>query len=194
MRNVTGANRGAVMAGRRDALTAASACILLAEKIAAGDPGHGTVATAGKLSVFPNSTNVIPEKVTFTVEVRDSDNKKIQDAMEEIIGAFKEECHKRDVRLSIREVADNKPIHMKDDMVRFMTELADCSGLDFQVMGSGAVHDASMLAQKVDVAMIFVPSIGGRSHVREEDTKEVDLAAGGEFLLSVIWHMLWRKK
>lgn len=181
------------MAGRRDALTAASACILLAERIAARDPGHETVATAGKLFVSPNSTNVIPEKVTFTVEVRDRDNNKIQDTMEEIIAAFKSECHKRDVGLKTREVADNKAIHLKDDMVKFMTTLADRSGLDFQVMGSGAVHDASMLAQKVDVAMIFVPSIGGRSHVREENTKETDLVAGGAFLMDVIWAMLQKR-
>lgn len=129
----------------------------------------------------------------FTVEVRDRDNQKIQSAMEEIIAAFREECQRRDVRLSVREVADNKAIHLKGPMVKLITDLADKSGLDFQVMGSGAVHDASMLAQKVDVAMIFVPSIGGRSHVREEDTKEADLKAGGQFLLSTVWHLLHRQ-
>ncbi len=178
------------MAGRRDALTAAAACILLVEKIAAKDPGHETVATAGKLFVFPNATNVIPEKVIFTVEVRDRDDKKIHDTTEEIIQAVREEADKRNVSMSFREVATNKAVRLSDAMVKRMTELADVRGMDFQVMGSGAVHDASMLAQYVNTGMIFVPSIGGRSHVKEEDTKEKTLIAGADFLATVILDLL----
>jgi acetylornithine deacetylase/succinyl-diaminopimelate desuccinylase-like protein len=199
------------MEGRRDALTAAAACILLVEKIAGRASGHrgsgsglsrvvgcgtgcgagnGPVATAGKLQVIPNCTNVIPEKVIFTVEVRDKDDKVIEKIMEQIIEAALEECEKRQVGMSVREVAQNKAILLPDAMVKRMTELADLRGLDFQVMGSGAVHDASMMAQFVDTGMIFVPSIGGRSHVKEEDTKESDLIAGGNLLLDVILSLL----
>ena len=178
------------MAGRRDALTAAAACILLVEKIAAKDPGHETVATAGKLFVFPNATNVIPEKVLFTVEVRDKDDKIIHDTMEEIIQRIQEEAAKRKVSMTFREVAKNKAIRLSDSMVKRMKELADVRGIDFQVMGSGAVHDASMLAQYVNTGMIFVPSIGGRSHVKEEDTKEKTLIAGADFLATVILDLL----
>ncbi len=196
------------MDGRRDALTAAAACILLVEKIAGRASGHrgtgsilgqrnlgsvagnGPVATAGKLQVIPNCTNVIPEKVIFTVEVRDKDDKVIEKIMEQIIEAALEECEKRQVGMSVREVAQNKAILLPDAMVKRMTELADLRGLDFQVMGSGAVHDASMMAQFVDTGMIFVPSIGGRSHVKEEDTKESDLNAGGNLLLDVILSLL----
>ncbi len=196
------------MDGRRDALTAAAACILLVEKIAGRASGHrgagsilgqrnigsvassGPVATAGKLQVIPNCTNVIPEKVIFTVEVRDKDDNVIEQLMEQIIEAALEECEKRQVGMSVREVAQNKAILLPDAMVKRMTELADLRGLDFQVMGSGAVHDASMVAQFVDTGMIFVPSIGGRSHVKEEDTKESDLIAGGNLLLDVILSLL----
>jgi acetylornithine deacetylase/succinyl-diaminopimelate desuccinylase-like protein len=148
------------------------------------------VATAGKLQVFPNCTNVIPEKVIFSVEVRDKEDKVIDALMEEIIEAILEECERRLVGMSVREVAKNKAILLPDSMVKRMTELADLRGLDFQVMGSGAVHDASMMAQFVDTGMIFVPSIGGRSHVKEEDTKEADLIAGANLLLDVILSLL----
>jgi allantoate deiminase len=183
------------MDGRRDALTAAAACILLVEKIA-GRAASGQrlesrpVATAGKLQVFPNCTNVIPEKVIFTVEVRHKDDAVIEKIMEDIIEAILEECEQRLVGMAVREVAKNKAILLPDAMVKRMTELADLQGLDFQVMGSGAVHDASMMAQFVDTGMIFVPSIGGRSHVKEEDTKEADLIAGGNLLLDVIMSLL----
>jgi allantoate deiminase len=183
------------MAGRRDALTAAAACILLVEEIAGRAHGHRgsssrPVATAGKLQVFPNCTNVIPEKVIFTVEVRDKDDKMIEEIMEQITQAVLEECERRQVGMAVREVAQNKAILLQDTMVKRMTELADLRGLDFQVMGSGAVHDASMMAQFVDTGMIFVPSIGGRSHVNEEDTKETDLIAGANLLLDVVLSLL----
>jgi len=203
------------MDGRRDALTAAAACILLVEKIAGRASGHRgiggglgsglsgglslgsvggaqsrPVATAGKLQVIPNCTNVIPEKVIFTVEVRYKDDKVIEQLMREIIEAILEETEKRQVGMSVREVAYNKAILLPDAMVKRMTELADLRGLDFHVMGSGAVHDASMMAQFVDTGMIFVPSIGGRSHVKEEDTKEADLINGANLLLDVILSLL----
>lgn len=213
------------MAGRRDALTAAAACILLVEKIAGRASGHrglarfgldggglgrfgldagefvgkafgargaesGPVATAGKLQVFPNCTNVIPEKVVFSVEVRYKDDKVIEELMDEIIAAILEECEGRQVGMAVREVAHNKAILLPTDMVKLITEAADQQGLDFQVMGSGAVHDASMMAQFVPIGMIFVPSIGGRSHVKEEDTKETDLIAGGNLLLDVVLSLI----
>lgn len=183
------------MAGRRDALTAAAACILLVEDIAGRARGHRgessrPVATAGKLQVFPNCTNVIPEKVIFTVEVRDKDDKVIEQIMEQITQAVLEECERRQIGMAVREVAQNQAILLPNAMVKRMTESADLRGLDFQVMGSGAVHDASMMAQFVDTGMIFVPSIGGRSHVKEEDTKETDLVAGANLLLDVILSLL----
>jgi len=202
------------MDGRRDALTAAAACILLVEKIADRASGHrglgrfgldgaglggrgsesGPVATAGKLQVFPNCTNVIPEKVVFSVEVRYKDDKVIEKLMEEIIDAILDECERRQVGMVVREIAHNKAILLPTDMVKGMTELADQQGLDFQVMGSGAVHDASMMAQFVPTGMIFVPSIGGRSHVKEEDTKESDLIAGSNLLLDVVLSLIQQSR
>jgi hydantoinase/carbamoylase family amidase len=201
---------GSPMEGRRDALAAAAACILIVEKLASRASGHRglgglglggkglgvrdsasrPVATAGKLQVFPNCTNVIPEKVVFTVETRHNDDQVIDSLMNDIIEAILEECEERQVGMSVREVAKNKAILLPQAMVKRMTEIADRSGLDFQVMGSGAVHDSSMMAQFVDTGMIFVPSIGGRSHVKEEDTKENDLVSGANLLLEVVLSLM----
>ena len=201
---------GSPMEGRRDALAAAAACILIVEKLASRASGHRglgglnlggkglggrdsasrPVATTGKLQVFPNCTNVIPERVVFTVETRHNNDQVMDDLMDEIIEAILEECEERQVGMSVREVAKNKAILLPQAMVKRMTEIADRSGLDFQVMGSGAVHDSSMMAQFVDTGMIFVPSIGGRSHVKEEDTKEPDLVSGANLLLDIVLSLL----
>ena len=76
------------MIDRRDALTAAAVCIGEAERIAKEDPERITVATVGKISVLPNCSNVIPEEVVFTVEVRDKNEEKIHRTMDEIRDAI----------------------------------------------------------------------------------------------------------
>ena len=53
-------------------------------------------------------------------------------------------------------------------------------------MNSGAVHDAAMMAEYIDTGMVFVPSINGRSHVPEEDTRKEHLTGGTQFLMDVI--------
>jgi N-carbamoyl-L-amino-acid hydrolase len=68
-------------------------------------------------------------------------------------------------------------------MRRALTEAAEalCPGA-WQEMPSGAIHDSQILARKLPVAMLFVPSIGGISHHWAEDTKREDLALGFEVL------------
>ena len=67
-----------------------------------------------------------------------------------------------------------------------MIKQAEDKGLAYKVMDSGAVHDACMIANYVDTGMIFVPSINGRSHVPEENTKEEDIIAGVQFLMDIV--------
>ena len=81
----TGNHAGATpMRYRQDALTAAALCIAEVERVAKEDPEGVLVATVGKASVFPNCSNVIPEKVVFTVEVREKREDRIKSATQRI--------------------------------------------------------------------------------------------------------------
>jgi acetylornithine deacetylase/succinyl-diaminopimelate desuccinylase-like protein len=63
---------------------------------------------------------------------------------------------------------------------------AKSQGIDYLEMPSGAVHDALEVARITDAAMVFVPSIGGRSHCPEEDTSYESVALGVDVLAGAV--------
>ena len=171
---------------RYDALCTAAECVLEAERFVKSDEDKRTVVTIGKLDVFPNCSNVIPESVKFTIEVRDKDNYKINNFMDGIIERIKEIAKSRNVRCEISELSSSDPLYLTKRLKDLMIKQAEDKGLAYKVMDSGAVHDACMIANYVDTGMIFVPSINGRSHVPEENTKEEDIIAGVQFLMDIV--------
>lgn len=177
---------GSPMKYRKDALVAASLCITAAEEIARADEEGVAVATVGKINVFPNCSNVIPEKVVFSLEVRDKDLEKINNIMDTITGAIMEICQKRELECTRREVARSLPIRFDEKIRKTIEEQAIKKGVGYQIINSGAVHDTCMIANHAPGGMIFVPSINGRSHVPFEDTWESDLALGAQLLLETV--------
>ena len=171
---------------RYDALCTAAECILAAEDILKSDEEGCVVGTIGKLNVFPDCSNVIPQEVKFTVEVRDKDEAKINQYMDSIIERIYRIASARRVSCTISEHSKSSPLYLTKSLRNDMEKLAKDKGLAYKVMNSGAVHDACMIANFVDTGMIFVPSIDGRSHVPEENTNEKDLITGAQFLLDVV--------
>ena len=182
-----GNHAGATPMGiRYDALCTAAECVLAAEEIVRSDEDDRIVATIGKMNVFPDCSNVIPQEVKFTVEVRDKDEAKINDYMNSIIERIRQIAEARRVNCDINEHSKSSPLYLTKSLRNDMEKLAKNKGLAYKVMDSGAVHDACMIANFVDTGMIFVPSIEGRSHVPEESTDEKDLITGVQFLLDVV--------
>lgn len=178
------------MTERYDALSTAAECILAAESLVKADPDRRTVVTVGKMEIRPNCSNVIPETVKFSLEVRDKDEAKINGFMEKIIEKIRELAAGRGVGCEITEHSHSAPLKLDQDMIGMMQRSAQERELPHKVMDSGAVHDACMIAEFVPTGMIFVPSIDGRSHVPEENTREEDLMLGAQFLLDVICELI----
>lgn len=174
------------MSERLDALCTASECILAAETLVKSDAEKRTVVTVGKLELSPNCSNVIPETVKFSLEVRDRDNDKINGFMDQIISRIQQIAQKRKVKCCIAEHSRSNPLQLTKRLIDSMACRASAQGISYKVMNSGAVHDACMIANFADTGMIFVPSINGRSHVPEENTEEKDLLTGVQFLLDTI--------
>ena len=160
--------------------------MLAAEEIVKSDDDERIVATTGKLSVSPDCSNVIPQEVKFTVEVRDKDEDKINEYMDRIIERIRQLADARQVTCEITEHSKSSPLYLTKSLKDDMEKLAIKKNLAYKVMDSGAVHDACMIANFVDTGMIFVPSINGRSHVPEENTNEEDLIAGVQFLMDTV--------
>jgi beta-ureidopropionase / N-carbamoyl-L-amino-acid hydrolase len=172
------------MSMRRDAghATARVVTFLRDRALNANTP---TVATVGTMSFEPNAINVIPSRATFTVDLRDPDEQRLQ-AEEAALAAYLEELAvAEEVTISVERLARFEPVTFDSKIVELVEEATHKRGLALKRMTSGAGHDAQMIARIAPSAMIFVPSIGGISHNPREHTPEADLVAGANVLLDV---------
>lgn len=149
------------------------------------DSGAATVATVGSISFEPDAINVIPARATFTVDLRDPDEQRLQ-AAEAALDDFLSSVGESDgVTISSERLARFEPVIFDAGIVELIESAAVRLGLDSRRMTSGAGHDAQMMARICPTAMIFVPSMGGISHNPREQTSEADLVAGANVLLDV---------
>lgn len=174
---------------RQDALTAAALCIAEVERVAKEDPEGILVATVGKVAASPNCSNVIPEKVVFSVEVREKREDRIHNAIKDIEESILKISKQRGTVCEIRKIADSRPFRMDGRIMKLMDGLATEEGILHKIIDSGAVHDTCVIAPHVPSGMLFVPSIGGRSHVPFEDTDPGDLIRGAQLLLDTVLNL-----
>lgn len=172
------------MSMRADALCAASE-LVIALDVAARAAGDA-VATVGWMHVEPNGTNVVPGKVAFSLDIRSPDDGKL-DAIE---AAFEQAMQRardqRSVTVTLEAFERRKPTPMTPFMREAIARGIASLGKPAMDVPSGAGHDAMSLGKIVPTAMIFVPSIGGRSHVAEERTGDADLELGVEALAAAV--------
>lgn len=174
------------MNSRKDPLAAAAKIITALEDIAANRAGSTTVATVGKISCKPDVSNVIPGKVTFTMDIRDVNKQGIDFTVSEIRGKILEIAEKYDLGVTIDLLGDQDVVRLSRSVTDTMEKVAREKGFKYMRMNSGAVHDAVLFAPVTEAGLIFVPSKKGRSHVAEEDTDIEDIKIGCDLLLGTI--------
>jgi N-carbamoyl-L-amino-acid hydrolase len=170
------------MEGRHDALCAAAEMILKVNRLP-DKMGGNMVATVGELQNYPNSRNIIPDKVHFTVDIRSWDDDHALNAWNELRQDFEAIATGRGCPIKIEETWRVEHSPFDERLVQRVLDTAGELGYASLYMVSGAGHDASYMNQIAPTAMIFVPSIGGRSHVEVENTKWEDCEAGANVLL-----------
>jgi len=163
------------MEGRRDALVSAAPFISAVRNVAIS---QGIVGTVGTLQIWPGSANVIPGRVTLSVETRGIREADLDGAEEELRGLAGESD-------AAFERVSYKPPVASDPLVLAALE-SSCEelGLEYKRMVSGAGHDAMCMAAITRQAMLFVPSRGGISHSPEEYTDPESCIAGAHILLA----------
>ena len=170
---------------RRDAgLAAARVVTYLRDHVAGANAT--TVATVGCMGYEPNAINVIPARATFTIDLRDPDEGKLQAAEAALARYLAELARAEGVSISVERLARTAPVSFDGGIVGLVEDAAARRGLRSRRMTSGAGHDAQMLARTCPAAMIFVPSVGGISHNPREHTPAPDLVAGADVLLDVV--------
>ena len=170
---------------RRDPLVVASRIVAEADRLAR-DMGGAQVATVGRLDVFPDLVNVIAQRVTFTLDLRNTDEALLRQA-ETAMGRYvAQACADGDCTVETRTLARFEPVVFDDAMIDRVERVAGALGNTSMRMPSGAGHDAQMLARVCPTSMIFVPSVDGLSHNIAEYTTPDDIAAGANVLLHTL--------
>ena len=138
-----------------------------------------SVWTIGHVAVAPNASSIVPGQVRFSMQWRDGDADRLGRMQAVIEMTLNEVAHEMGLQVGVGPLDGVEPVVM-DVALRARLEAGAevVAPARWRKMPSGALHDASNLAQLMPVAMLFVPSIGGISHAFKEDTREDDLVAG----------------
>jgi N-carbamoyl-L-amino-acid hydrolase len=179
---------GTPMDMRHDAVAALGQLIVSIEEIARrhAPNGNGAVGTIGKIEVKPNQGNVIANRVTTIPELRSLDMVELDAMWAEFMQHARQACDARGVTISLfnetRLESVRPPAWLHEAIFNV------CQRLDPRAIHtpSGAGHDTNYLARIAPAAMIFVPSVDGRSHAPEEHTDPADLALGVQALANAI--------
>jgi len=167
---------------RQDALLAASDLVQEVNRIALERQPHAR-GTVGSLEVFPNSRNVIPGRVKFSVDLRAPDDAQLMDMDTAIRAACVRVAQQRGLQIGIQQVVYFPPQPFTPALVEAVRANAADLGYSSMDCVSGAGHDAVYVARLAPAAMIFVPCAGGISHNEIEDAEPEHLEAGCNVLL-----------
>jgi N-carbamoyl-L-amino-acid hydrolase len=174
---------GTPMGSRRDALAGAAEIILAIERL--WQPGEG-VATVGQLTVTPNATNVVPGHVTLLTDIRSVDQMRLATLRDQFPDMLGQIASPRALKIETYLLSHEDPVQIPVELQNLLAETLDGLGFAYLRLPSYAGHDTNQLAQIAPVAMLFVPSRGGRSHCPEEWTEPEDLATGAQALLATL--------
>ncbi len=143
-------------------------------------------ATIGRVELTPGSPNTVPGEATFTIDIRDTD----ETVMNELAGAIRKAlsaiARRRGLRFQYQVESWIKPVTCDARLVECVEAAAGEGGFRYRKMESGAAHDAQIIASVCPVAMIFVPSVEGKSHSPAEWTAWDDIEAGAQVMLGAI--------
>jgi len=166
---------------RRDALQPAAALMQRVVAIALDEQPEGR-GTVGQVSVFPNSRNVIPGRVRFTVDFRHARAEALA-RMDARLREAAAELARPGIEIQVEQVVEYTPTAFDAQLADLVREGARRGGHSHQDIVSGAGHDAVYVARTAPAAMIFVPCKDGISHNEIEDARPEHLAAGADVLL-----------
>lgn len=175
-----------LMADRKDALMGASEMMLAFEAVCRNHPADEAVGTIGRIRNEPNAANIIPEKVTFHLEARGESSEQIREIIEVWGKQAEGIAGSRGLRLERRLILDQAPQPLDDLIMEVCAAQAEMLRIPGLRLGSMAGHDATHMASLTRAGMLFVPSLGGKSHCPEEESRIEDIEKAGNVLLQSI--------
>ncbi len=170
------------MALRKDALQVAASLMQEVVAIALHHAPHGR-GTVGMVQVHPNSRNVIPGRVKFSIDLRNATDALVDQMDADIRAAVKQHADESGLPIAIEQVSHYPAQPFHADCVQAVADAAKKLGYSNMPVVSGAGHDAVYMARLAPAGMIFIPCKDGISHNEIEDAKPEHITAGCNVLL-----------
>jgi beta-ureidopropionase / N-carbamoyl-L-amino-acid hydrolase len=184
-RGGTGHTGATPMRLRRNALVGAARLVVAMDAIAA-DAGPDAVASVGRLEVSPNSRNVIPGEVRFSVDLRHPDDGVLDAMASRFEALFAETAEALRLDHDMERVLTFPAVRFDPKMIACVEAGAERAGARWRHVVSGAAHDAVYIARVVPTTMIFVPCREGISHNVAEFASKAHCALGTQVVLNAV--------
>jgi N-carbamoyl-L-amino-acid hydrolase len=174
---------------RKDALVASSHLIEYVEevckKFSSMEKGR-VVGTVGAMKIEPGVINAVPGRAELSIDIRSIS----APAKDRVSGMVKQRAseiaRKRRIGVEILTIREEHPVPLDKRLLRLTREICDEKGIIYEIMPSGAGHDAMQMAKITPAGMIFVPSRRGISHNPMEWTDPEDIGLGSQLLMETI--------
>jgi beta-ureidopropionase / N-carbamoyl-L-amino-acid hydrolase len=170
---------------RKNALLGAARLVDRIDAIAR-EHAPDAVGTVGLIENRPNSRNVVPGEVFFTVDFRHPDESVLDAMQTKLRAAFGDILHPLGLSCTEARIWDSAPVKFAPELIECVRLGAEKAGFSTRDMISGAGHDSCYVARVAPTAMIFVPCAGGISHNEAEYTSPAQCAAGAQVLLNAV--------
>ncbi len=148
-----------------------------------------SVATIGKVELFPGAANTVPGRVEFSLDVRDTS----QDILDQLADAFRRVlsaiARRRRLMFEFDIISEVEPKSCDKKILDHLQAVCGALRIKPHIMPSGAAHDAQIMANLTRVGMIFVPSKEGCSHSPAEWTYLEDIEMGANLALNTLLEM-----
>ena len=144
------------------------------------------VGAAGHIDVYPNSRNVIPGKVVFTVDFRSPELDVITDMENRLRVAAEDIVDEMGLQIEFEKVGGFDPMKFDETCVAAVRSAADRLGYSHTDIISGAGHDACWINRVAPTAMVMCPCVDGLSHNEAEEISKEWAAAGADVLFHAV--------
>ena len=171
---------------RRDAFACAARFADRFRDMILADPSDTLRGTVGVIRLSPNQANVVPAEVRMALEIRDTDAAGLARAAAATATLVDQVGATMGCETRLRPLYSEAPITLSPALQAALTNAAQRQDVAASQLPSGANHDAGILAPRLPVAMVFVPSRDGRSHCPEEHTDWAPIAQAIAVLEDVV--------
>ena len=174
---------------RKDALVASAQLIEYIETVCRkySSMAKGRlVGTVGALKIEPGVINAVPGRAELSVDIRST----LRQAKARVVRMIKDQARaiarRREIGVEVLNIREETPVPLDPRLLRLTQAICDGKGVEYEIMPSGAGHDAMQMAKITPAAMIFVPSRRGISHNPLEWTAPDDIVLGAQLLMETL--------